>query len=63
MHNHFLACRLEVGHIRHTSYIRGVFLSLIMITTRFTIFITIVVYVLIGEQITAEKVEFIFYQL
>jgi hypothetical protein len=27
-----------------------------MITTRFTIFITIVVYVLIGEEITAEKV-------
>jgi hypothetical protein len=51
-----MSCRLEVGHIKRSSYIRGVFLSLVMIATRFTIFITIVVYVLIGEEITAEKV-------
>ncbi|XP_059486251.1 probable multidrug resistance-associated protein lethal(2)03659 [Neocloeon triangulifer] len=51
-----VARRMEIKHIRHASYIRGIFLSLIMIITRFTIFITIVVYVLIGEEITAEKV-------
>lgn len=46
----------EVRAIRATSYIRGIVLSFIMFTTRISIFITVLSYVLLGNQITAEKV-------
>ncbi|XP_065349429.1 probable multidrug resistance-associated protein lethal(2)03659 [Cloeon dipterum] len=51
-----LARRIEIRHIQHNSYIRGIFLSLIMIITRLTVFVTLVITVLIGDYITAEKV-------
>ncbi|CAB3386319.1 Hypothetical predicted protein [Cloeon dipterum] len=51
-----VARRIEIRHIQHNSYIRGIFLSLIMIITRLTVFVTLVIAVLIGDYITAEKV-------
>ncbi|XP_020285395.1 probable multidrug resistance-associated protein lethal(2)03659 isoform X2 [Pseudomyrmex gracilis] len=50
------ARRKEVNVIRGTSYIRGVTMSFIIFTTRLSLFITILVYVLSGFTITAEKV-------
>ena len=52
----FLRCRNEIKAIRATSYIRGISLSFIMFTTRISIFISIVAYVMFGNHITAEKV-------
>ncbi|PNF14801.1 putative multidrug resistance-associated protein lethal(2)03659 [Cryptotermes secundus] len=46
----------EVRAIRATSYIRGIALSFIIFTTRISIFITILSYVLFGYQIRADKV-------
>ncbi|CAB3379679.1 Hypothetical predicted protein [Cloeon dipterum] len=51
-----LARRAEIKQIRIASYIKGVYLSFIMFTTRVTVYVTIVAYVLFGETITAEKV-------
>jgi ATP-binding cassette subfamily C (CFTR/MRP) protein 4 len=55
----------EIRAIRATSYIRGIALSFIMFTTRISIFITVLSYVLFGYQITAEKVFVLvsFYQI
>lgn len=39
-----------------TSYIRGITMSFIMMTARSGIFLTILSYVLLGNDITAEKV-------
>lgn len=50
------ARRHEIKSIRVTSYIRGILLSFIMFTTRISIFVTILAYVLLGYEITAEKV-------
>ncbi|XP_049853309.1 probable multidrug resistance-associated protein lethal(2)03659 isoform X1 [Schistocerca gregaria] len=50
------ARRHEIKSIRVTSYIRGILLSFIMFTTRISIFLTILAYVLLGYEITAEKV-------
>nr|CAD7430331.1 unnamed protein product [Timema monikensis] len=46
----------EIDCIRATSYIRGIILSFIMFTTRISIFLSILAYVLLGNNITAEKV-------
>nr|CAD7445770.1 unnamed protein product [Timema bartmani] len=50
-----LARKREIDCIRATSYIRGIILSFIMFTTRISIFLSIVAYVLLGNNITAEK--------
>lgn len=49
-------CRREIDVIRATSYIRGVTMSFIIFTTRMSLFITVLVYVLFDNKITAEKV-------
>lgn len=48
--------RKEVNVIRGTSYIRGVTMSFIIFSTRMSLFITVLSYVLFGFKITAEKV-------
>ncbi|CAH1987634.1 unnamed protein product [Acanthoscelides obtectus] len=51
------ARRLEINLIRKTSFMRGVILSFIMFSTRLSIFVSILYYVLSGNtDITAEKV-------
>ncbi|XP_015609770.1 probable multidrug resistance-associated protein lethal(2)03659 isoform X2 [Cephus cinctus] len=50
------ARKREIKVIRSTSYIRGVIMSFIIFTTRFSLFITILAYVLFDNRITAEKV-------
>ncbi|KAG7207731.1 hypothetical protein KM043_009345 [Ampulex compressa] len=50
------ARRREINVIRATSYIRGVTMSFIIFTTRMSLFITVLAYVLYGRKITAEKV-------
>ncbi|CAH1113751.1 unnamed protein product [Psylliodes chrysocephalus] len=51
-----LARRHEIQSIRHTSFLRGIFLSFIMYSTRMALFVSVLVYVLSGYDITAEKV-------
>ncbi|XP_044727627.1 ATP-binding cassette sub-family C member 4-like isoform X2 [Chrysoperla carnea] len=51
-----LARRNEIKQIRLNCYIRGVIVSFIMFTTRISIFTSILVYVLLGNYITAEQV-------
>ncbi|KDR22129.1 probable multidrug resistance-associated protein lethal(2)03659 [Zootermopsis nevadensis] len=46
----------EIRAIRVSSYIKGILMSFIMFSTRISIFVTILAYVLLGNQITAEKV-------
>lgn len=48
--------RREISCIRSTSYIRGITMSFIMFSTRLSIFVTILAYVLEGHQIDAAKV-------
>ncbi|XP_066581201.1 probable multidrug resistance-associated protein lethal(2)03659 [Prorops nasuta] len=50
------ARKKEINVIRATSYIRGVTMSFIIFTTRMSLFITILAYVLYDNIITAEKV-------
>ncbi|XP_043286728.1 probable multidrug resistance-associated protein lethal(2)03659 [Venturia canescens] len=50
------ARRREISVIKSTSYIRGVIMSFMIYTTRLSLFITILVYVLRDKNITAEKV-------
>lgn len=50
------ARRKEVNVIRWASYIRGVTMSFIIFSTRMSLFITVLAYVLFGYKITAEKV-------
>ncbi|KYN30072.1 hypothetical protein ALC57_00470, partial [Trachymyrmex cornetzi] len=50
------ARKKEVNVIRWVSYIRGVTMSFIMFTTRMSLFITVLAYVLFGYKVTAEKV-------
>lgn len=49
-------CRREINVIRATSFIRGVTMSFIIFSTRMSLFITILAYILYGHKITAEKV-------
>ncbi|XP_011138927.1 probable multidrug resistance-associated protein lethal(2)03659 isoform X1 [Harpegnathos saltator] len=51
-----MARKKEINVIRATSYIRGVTMSFIIFTTRMSLFITVLVYVLFDNKITAEKV-------
>lgn len=50
------ARKKEIHVIRATSYIRGIIMSFIMFSTRLSLFITVLAYVLYGNQITAETV-------
>ncbi|KAF4519663.1 hypothetical protein B566_EDAN005000 [Ephemera danica] len=50
------ARKIEIQVIRMSTYIRGINLSFMMITTRIAIYMSMVAYVLMGNQITAEKV-------
>lgn len=50
------ARRREISVIRGMSLIRGITMSFIMFTTRMSLFITIVTYILYDHKITAEKV-------
>ncbi|KYN44462.1 hypothetical protein ALC56_01160 [Trachymyrmex septentrionalis] len=50
------ARKKEVNVIRWVSYIRGITMSFIMFTTRMSLFITVLAYVLFGYKVTAEKV-------
>ncbi|KAJ8733841.1 hypothetical protein PYW07_014392 [Mythimna separata] len=51
--------RHEVFYIKMTSYIRGVIMSFIMFTSRFGIFITVLLYVTYVNRITVENVFFL----
>ncbi|XP_014296337.1 probable multidrug resistance-associated protein lethal(2)03659 [Microplitis demolitor] len=50
------ARKREMRVVRYTSFIRGVIMSFIMFTTRLSLFLTILAYVLSDKQITAETV-------
>ncbi|XP_074025677.1 probable multidrug resistance-associated protein lethal(2)03659 isoform X3 [Leptinotarsa decemlineata] len=52
----YLSRRNEIKSIRITSFMRGILLSFIMYSTRMSIFVSILAYVLSGYEITAEKV-------
>ncbi|KAK5646965.1 hypothetical protein RI129_005429 [Pyrocoelia pectoralis] len=51
-----LARRYEIQSIRGASYVRAVILSFMLFATRISLFITILCYILFGQQITAKKV-------
>ncbi|XP_039745048.1 probable multidrug resistance-associated protein lethal(2)03659 isoform X2 [Pararge aegeria] len=51
--------RQEVHYIKMTSYIRGMVMSFIMFTARFSIFITVLLYVVYVNRITVENVFFL----
>ncbi|CAH4030899.1 unnamed protein product [Pieris brassicae] len=51
--------RQEIYFIKMTSYIRGVVMSFIMFTSRFSIFITMLLYVTYVSRITVENVFFL----
>ncbi|XP_050553313.1 ATP-binding cassette subfamily C member 4 [Spodoptera frugiperda] len=51
--------RHEIFYIKMTSYIRGVIMSFIMFTSRFGIFITVLLYVTYVNRITVENVFFL----
>ncbi|XP_053600633.1 ATP-binding cassette sub-family C member 4-like isoform X2 [Plodia interpunctella] len=51
--------RNEIYYIKMTSYIRGVVLSFIMFTSRFAIFIAVLLYVSFVSRITVENVFFL----
>ncbi|KAH9643582.1 hypothetical protein HF086_011363 [Spodoptera exigua] len=51
--------RQEIFYIKMTSYIRGVIMSFIMFTSRFGIFITVLLYVTYVKNITVENVFFL----
>ncbi|XP_012339261.1 probable multidrug resistance-associated protein lethal(2)03659 [Apis florea] len=50
------ARRREINILRYMSFIRAITMSFIMFTTRMSLFITILAYILYGHKITAEKV-------
>ncbi|XP_071455648.1 ATP-binding cassette sub-family C member 4-like isoform X2 [Hetaerina americana] len=50
------ARKAEIKQVRYTSYIRGIYLSFIMFTTRTAVYTTILAYILFGNEITADKV-------
>lgn len=49
------ARKKEIHVIRYVSYLRGILLSFIMFTTRVSVFLSLVGYALLGNQITAQK--------
>lgn len=50
-----LAREREIKMIRYTSYIRGVILSFIIFVTRVSIFMSLIVYALLGYHVSADK--------
>ncbi|XP_071455641.1 ATP-binding cassette sub-family C member 4-like [Hetaerina americana] len=50
------ARKAEIKQVRYSSYIRGVYLSFILFTSRTAIYTTVLAYTLFGNEITAEKV-------
>lgn len=48
-------CRNEMKLIRYASYVRSLLLSFNMFSTRLSIFGSLVVFVLVGNVVTAEK--------
>ncbi|CAG9837334.1 unnamed protein product [Diabrotica balteata] len=51
-----MARRHEIKSLRATAFMRGIFLSFIMYSTRISLFVSILAYVLSGYDISAEKV-------
>ncbi|XP_065162919.1 probable multidrug resistance-associated protein lethal(2)03659 isoform X2 [Atheta coriaria] len=51
-----LSRRFEIKSVRGTSYIRGILLSFIMFSTRISVFLTVLAYVMFGHRISAEQV-------
>lgn len=49
------ARKREVNMIRYASYIRAIMLSFTVFVTRFSVFISLTMYVLLGMILTAEK--------
>lgn len=47
---------MEIDVITVTSYIRGFLIALTVFTERFTLFLTVITYVLIGHSLTGDKV-------
>lgn len=54
--NTFSISRKEIKQIRKTSYIRGVNLAFILFTTRTAIFISVLSYILFGNELSAQNV-------
>lgn len=52
----FFNSRKEINVIQASGYGRGILLSFIIITTRFAMFLTLITYVLAGNNVDAEKV-------
>ncbi|XP_046392414.1 ATP-binding cassette sub-family C member 4-like isoform X2 [Ischnura elegans] len=50
------ARKSEIKQVRYSSYLRGVYLSFILFTTRTAVYTTVLAYTLFGNEITAEKV-------
>ncbi|KAK5645932.1 hypothetical protein RI129_004396 [Pyrocoelia pectoralis] len=51
-----IARKLEIDVVAKTSYIRGFLVALMVYTERFTLFLTIITYVLLGNRLTGDKV-------
>ncbi|KAB0798125.1 hypothetical protein PPYR_09118 [Photinus pyralis] len=51
-----IARKLEIDVVAITSYIRGLIVALAVYTERFTLFLTVVTYVLLGNALTGDKV-------
>ncbi|KAB0798126.1 hypothetical protein PPYR_09119 [Photinus pyralis] len=51
-----IARKLEIDVVAITSYIRGFLVALMVYTERFTLFLTIITYVLLGNRLTGDKV-------
>uniref|UniRef100_A0A1Y1MHV4 ABC transmembrane type-1 domain-containing protein n=1 Tax=Photinus pyralis TaxID=7054 RepID=A0A1Y1MHV4_PHOPY len=51
-----VARKLEMDVMARTSYIRGFLISLTVFSDRFSLFLTIVTYVLLGNALTSDKV-------
>lgn len=51
-----LARRLELKIVRKSSYIKGIFMTLFVFTTRMALFGTLITMMLRGQELTAEKV-------
>lgn len=52
----FCFCRLEIDALAKTSYIRGFTVALMVFTERFSTYLTVITYVLLGNPLTSDKV-------
>lgn len=57
--NLIILCRNEVKQLGKRAYLRGFFLSLYTFSTRLTAFFVILAYVLLGNELTADKAFFV----